>query len=269
MTLQDGTLIDPSQIKPTKAGYDNLSDQIERGRFNAVTSGAAPVLYDEIVSTEDQTTFKITKGFYIVGDRSLQVFVNGQLMREGADNDYIEIDNTTIEFNYGLFENDVVVFRVAGGRSGPSVHERYLATAGQQVFELASTYAIGNDSLVVFINGAYQSIGIDYEETDGKTVTMVEPLDEGDIVVFRVEGQQTEDSMLINTTTTITYDSRKRVIKSETIGDGIHVTNEYYRDSQGRPERMVIKNAGYTTTKTYIWVGDQCVNILEHKVEGI
>lgn len=264
----DSTLIDPRQIKPTKEGYENLNEQLEFGRFNSVLTGAAPTLFEEFVSAEGQRLFKLTASTYILGDHSLQVFVNGQLMREGQDNDYIEVDNQHIEFNFGLDKDDVVVLRVNGGKSGPSLHEIYRAAEGQLDFTLASSYSTGNDSLVVFINGAFQTIGIDYIEVDSKNVQMVEPLEEDDIVVFRVEGLPAEMSSMKSVIVNRTFDSRKKLIKEETIGDGLHIVQEYYRDANGRPERCVIRQSGFTTTKTYVWDGNNCIRIEENVVEG-
>lgn len=264
----DKTLLDPSQIKPTKEGYASLEEQIEFGRFNSVLTGAAPTLFEEFTATDKQSRFELTASTYVKGDHSLQVFVNGQLMRVGADNDYIEVDNKTIEFNFGLDLDDIVVMRVSGGKSGPSLHEIYRATQGQQDFELASSYSTGNDSLVVFINGAYQTLGIDYTEVDSKNVRMTEPLEKDDLIIFRVEGLPATQSSFKSVVVNRTYDSRKKLIKEETVGDGIHIIQEYYRDADGKPERQVIKEAGYTTTKTYIWQDDMCVRIEEHVVEG-
>ena len=263
----DNTLIHPSQIQPTKEGYDNLQDQIEFGRFNSVMTGAAPSLYEEFVSAEGQRDFTLTAGQYVVGDNSLQIYVNGQLMRVGADNDYIEIDNKSIQFTFGLYEEDVVVFRVNGGKSGPSLYETYIATDGQINFSLASSYSTGNNSLVIYINGAYQTLGIDYEEVDSKNVKMLEPLEDGDIVVFRVEGLPSEESTHKSVIMKRTYDANGLIIKEESIGDGIHIIQEYFRDADGKPQTMTIKEAGYTKVRTYTWDGDNCINIDEKVVE--
>ena len=264
----ENTLIDPSQIKPTKEGYDNLQDQIEFGRFNSVMTGAAPALYEEFNSTDGQQLFKLSAGEFIVGDNSLQIYVNGQLMRVGHDNDYRELDNQTIEFNFGLYEGDVVVFRVNGGKSGPSLYEKYLAKDGQVDFELASSYSTGNNSLIVYINGAYQTIGIDYEEIDSKHVKMLEPLEENDIVIFRVEGLPSEVQKHKNKSIKRTYDANGLLIKEESIGDGHHIIQEYFRDADGHPQEMTIKEAGYTKIRTYTWDGDNCIDIQETVVEA-
>lgn len=263
----DITLLHPSQIQPTKEGYDNLQDQIEFGRFNSVMSGAAPSLFEEFIVAEGQRTFTLTSSEFVKGDHSLQVYANGQLMRVGVDNDYIEVDNKTIEFNFDLFKDDVIVMRVNGGKSGPSLYEKVIATPLQTDFSLASSYSVGNNSLVVFINGAYQTLGIDYEEVDSKNVRMLEPLEDGDIVIFRVEGLPASETVHKAINTKRTYDANGLIIKEEAVGDGYHVIQEYFRDAHGRPETMTIADAGFTKIRKYIWVDDECVSIEETVVE--
>lgn len=266
--MKDRTLIDLTQIEPSKEGFENLYEQLEFGRFNSVKSGAAPTLYQEAVAVAGQDLFELPQGTYTLGDNSLQVFVNGQLMRVGADNDYEEIDNKRIQFHFPLDESDVVVFRVNGGTSGPSLHENYKALDGQTVFTLASGYTTGNNSLIVFVNGAYQTIGDDYIETDAKTVTFVEPLEPNDLVTFRVEGLPSISSKYKNVHIVRQYDTNNQLIYEEFTGDE-HITKEYFYGADGRPEKLIIKDSGYTITKTYTWVGNLCVDIVEDVREGI
>lgn len=256
----DHTLLDPKQIKPSKPGYESLYEQLEFGRFNSVKSGAAPTLYQELVASQGQRRFTLPQGTFTVGDHSLMVLVNGQMMRVGPDNDYVEIDSRTIEFNFDLDQDDVVVFRVNGGTSGPLMHESYEATAGQTVFDLASSYAVGNHSLLVFVNGAFQTVDIDYEETSPKRVTFLEPLEEGDLVTFRVEGLPVVVSKYPNQTVISTFDNDGRIIREEITGD-VHIVKEFEYDQGGFPSRMIIREGGYTVTKTYTWVNGVCTGI--------
>lgn len=267
-TKLDYTKADPRQVKATKPEFDSLYDQLEFGRFNSVKSGAAPTVYQEIVSESGQQDFSLTGTTYTLGDYSLQVFVNGQLMRAGVDNDYVEVDNKNIRFNFGLEDFDVVVLRVNGGTSGASLHENYQAMAGQTVFELATSYATGNHSLLVFVNGAYQTIEIDYEETDAKTVTFIDPLESGDLVTFRVEGLPSIQGRYTSSYTDRLFSNNKELIREEQIADGVHIIKEYQYDTNGRPERMVIREAGYIITRTYQWLNDLCIRIDEDVKEG-
>lgn len=266
--MKNKTLLDPVQIESSKPGYKNLYEQLEFGRFTSVKSGAAPTLYQEVVSTEGQSIFTLLNGTYTLGDNSLQVYVNGMLMRIGGDNDYVEVDNQTIQFNFGLVNGDVVVFRVNGGTSGPSLHENHKAVSGQLVFNLSTSYTTGNHSLVVYVNGAYQTLGIDYSETDAKRVTFVEPLEQNDLVSFRVEGLPSIENKYKNNNIVQTFDTNERLIRKEIFGDQ-HIIHEFEYATDGKPSRMVTKEGGYTITKTYTWSGRVCTEIITTVQEGV
>lgn len=62
-------------------------------------------IYDRIEAIQGQQRFNTSKP-YLGG--TLMVHVNGLLVNLGVDNDYIEIDNTTIQFNYELTALDEV-----------------------------------------------------------------------------------------------------------------------------------------------------------------
>jgi hypothetical protein len=265
--MSEETQLDPRQVKSSKEGFDNLYEQLEFGRFNSVKSGAAPTLYQEVVAAEGQDLFVLPQGTYTLGDHSLQVFINGQLMRVGADNDYVEIDNKTVRLTFGLADLDIVVFRVSGGTSGPSLHENYRAMAAQTVFNLATGYTAGNHSLVVFVNGAYQTIEDDYMETDANTITFTDLLEENDLVTFRVEGLPSISTSYKNIHTTRLYDTSNRLVREDVIGDE-HIIKEYQYGLDGKPEQMVITDSGYTITKTYTWVGRICTDVIETVKEG-
>lgn len=63
-------------------------------------------IYDRIQSTEGQQVFHTSRP-YLSG--TLMVYLNGLLVDQGETNDYIEVDNTTIEFNYKLTSSDEVM----------------------------------------------------------------------------------------------------------------------------------------------------------------
>ncbi|ABS83710.1 virion structural protein [Bacillus phage 0305phi8-36] len=262
------TQLDTRQIQASRDGFKSLHEQLEFGRFNSVKSGAAPTMFQELQATDGQTVFTLPNGTFTVGDHSLQVYANGMLMREGKTNDYIEIDNRTIEFLFPLTSRDIIVFRVAGGTSGPSLSERHQAVANQTDFKLAGSYSTGNDSLIVFVSGAYQTLGEDYIEVDAKTVRFLQPLEEGDLVTFRVEGLPAIESKYKNVHIHRQYDSNKQLIKEEITGDE-RLSKEYIYDEEGKPKMMITKDSGYTITKTYEWDGFNCINISETVKEGV
>ncbi|WP_422661736.1 hypothetical protein ACK8P5_25620 (plasmid) [Paenibacillus sp. EC2-1] len=265
--MKEHTLIDLQQIESSKPGFNNLYEQIEFGRFNSVKSGAAPTVYQEVYASEGQTEFIMPQGSFTLGDHSLQVYVNGQLQRVGFDNDYMEVNSTTIRFNFGLTADEVVVFRVNGGTSGPSLHENYVAQAGQTIFDLAGSYTTGNHSLVVYVNGAYQTVHEDYDEPSPKRVVFITPLEDGDLVTFRVDGLPSIQSKYQNVVVVNQYDNDNRIIRRETTGD-THIIEEFEYSPEGYPSKMVIREGGYIMTKSYIWVNGLPTEIIEKVREG-
>lgn len=258
--MKDHTILEPSQIAATKSGFENLQEQLDFGRFNSVKSGAAPTLYQEIIAVKGQRDVKMQVGSYTMNDHSLQVILNGQVQRSGASNDYIEIDSESIRFNYDLDDEDVVVLRVSGGTSGPLLHEMQQGRKGQTMIELNGSYETGNHSMILFINGAYQSFGVDYIEASSKQIKLIEPLEENDMITIRVEGLPTTVSQYGNTTTISTYDAAGQIIREEVTG-GSNTIKEFEYDTIGQPARMIIRENGYIITKIYSWDNGRCVKI--------
>lgn len=62
--------------------------------------------------------------------------------------------------------------------------ETIVAVAGQQLFNLSSSYVLDTNSLLVFRNGLYQYPGEDYTETSTTSITFTAPLDAGDVVAI-------------------------------------------------------------------------------------
>lgn len=75
------------------------------------------------------------------------------------------------------------------GMSQP-FHQEVVATAGQQLFTVSKPFTTGTNQLKVFVNGVLQKAGETggYVEMSNTTIMFTEPLTEGDVVVFRIEG---------------------------------------------------------------------------------
>lgn len=128
-------------------------------------------------ATAGQTVYTLATG-YTVGNGSLIVLVNGALQTIGAN--YNETDNKTVTFTNPLVNGDKVAFLYKAN----TVNEAYTATAAQTVFPVVTGYTVGDNSMDVYLNGALQTIGVDYNETDNKTITFINPLVNGDSVSF-------------------------------------------------------------------------------------
>lgn len=75
-------------------------------------------IYDHIVSTKGQTIFHTSKPYF---SGTLLVYVNGLLADLGVTEDYVEVDNLTIQFNYELSEIDEVIITSSYSSNNMSV----------------------------------------------------------------------------------------------------------------------------------------------------
>lgn len=93
--------------------------------------------------------------------------------------------------------------------------EKFTATEGQTVIDLANTYNVGQNELQVWVNGVYQDTPTNYSETDSDTITFTSGLRSGDRVIvsnlkngnfdIQVERQTASAGQTVFNLTTITY----------------------------------------------------------------
>lgn len=166
----------------TKVSYDYWS-----GNGGVGHNGGAQVgypLYEVHSASEEQTLFSLTKTFQ-KGTHQLEVYLNGIRMIE--DDDYIEVDDHTIQFLFPLEKDDKVLFMVRSIiYSG--LHEEFIATEGQTSFILSNPYAIYENRLQVYRNGVLKRKGRDYQEINNHRVDFLYPLKEGDLITFHQAG---------------------------------------------------------------------------------
>lgn len=145
-----------------------------------------PTLFDRIVekftATEGQTVFDLVNT-YSVGSNELQVTINGVF--QTTPENYAETNNTRITFTSGLKAGDFVVVSNLKNSNFAVLIEKQTATAGQTLFTLTSfTYTIGDNKLLVYVNGILQTTPEGYAETSTSSITFVSGLQAGDFVVF-------------------------------------------------------------------------------------
>ena len=151
------------------------------------------VNYEIYVATPQQNTFDL--GFtYSVGSDRLHVLLNGVKQILGVN--YVETDDDTITFLFNLNSGENVEFIYYGAAGcptvrcpAPTVYERHVSAANQTVFNLATGYQVGTNSLWVLVNGVRQTVGTDFTETNATTVTFSSPLVAGIEVVFIQMGE--------------------------------------------------------------------------------
>ena len=189
-----GVLMEPDQdyaeTDPTTITFyvgRSPSERIVVRRIGANLASTVK-LWEKHVATQNQTTFSLT-GTYVVGSKSLEVYMNGQLLTP-VDN-YAETNESTVTLNFNPNAGDVFIFKVPGGDiiscrdSGLLSREVHTATANQTVFDLGLTYQVGSYGLMVIRNSAVQLVDVDYTETGQSQVTFTSGLNSGDKVEFK------------------------------------------------------------------------------------
>ncbi|WP_422661756.1 hypothetical protein ACK8P5_25720 (plasmid) [Paenibacillus sp. EC2-1] len=168
----------------TKVSYADWSGGGGGSGGGHVESQVGYPIYEEHRPQQGQKIFKLQKTFRF-GTHQLEVYTNGLKMVE--NDDYIELDSSTVEFITPLEVDDLVVFQVrAVINSG--LHEEYVAIHGQTTFKLANPYGINQNILQVFRNGVLCRKGRDYKEIDDTTVEFAYPLNDRDYITFKQAG---------------------------------------------------------------------------------
>jgi len=154
---------------------------------------------------------------YVVGQNTLSVYVNGLLTREGAGDDYIETDNSTVTFTYDLEDDDSVTFDIGktiGQLNGFGAIYSVAAAPGQTVFDLPWTFIPGVNNVDVFVDGSLKLLTSDYIETDSDTITFTAPMAGGEVVVIRK------------------------------VRDVLATTTHHYQHEAGQPDEIHLDNLG-------------------------
>jgi hypothetical protein len=144
-------------------------------------AGIAAPLYEIYTATDGQQDFTLA-GSFRAGLNELEVYVNGQRQYYGID--YTEPSDKDVHFIEPLEADDKVLFMVREVRN-TTLHQEFVASAGQTHFTLARPYRLGSNSLQVYVGGQLQRIFDDYVEADDTTVIFLYGLQEGDKVTFK------------------------------------------------------------------------------------
>jgi len=141
--------------------------------------------------TMTRTVFDLNDLFGVTEMLGLTVIVNGVFQIPGLA--YTVSDETTVTFVASL-ETDSDITFIYGDLSPTPVFNNVnvtlqetsaVATAGQTVFT-APTYVVGNNQLLVSIDGLLQSLNNgDYTETTTTSITLDEAMAGGEVIVIR------------------------------------------------------------------------------------
>ena len=136
-----------------------------------------------------------------------EIFLDGTNHRVqflDADDNQIRVDDPVAGTN---LQNTPILF--------DRIVEKFTATQGQTVFDLANSYTVGQNELQVYINGVFQNTPENYEETNSTRITFTSGLDAGDFVTvsnfknlnttIAIEKQTATQGQTVFTLTQITY----------------------------------------------------------------
>lgn len=142
-------------------------------------------LFEEFIAEENDQNF-ILSGNYIPGNNSLEVYINGRLQK--INDDYIEVDEYKVNFNYELNGGDYVLFKANGiAKINSPIHEEKTYSGGAKTFNLDYAYNLGDNSLSIYHQGLRLNKGIDYEEINNYSVKILKTLSVNDLLIFRRE----------------------------------------------------------------------------------
>ena len=146
----------------------------------------SPVIFTRIVekftAIAAQTVFTLGNT-YTPGADELQVHINGVF--QVTPENYAETDSTTITFTAPLNAGDFVVVSNLKNSNIAVQIEKQTAIAAQTLFTLATfTYTIGDNKLMVYVDGVLQATPENYAESSTSTITFTAGLNAGDLVTF-------------------------------------------------------------------------------------
>lgn len=179
----------------------NVATTIAQNIVNTVVNGGSgntsgdPITFNYGLASGSQgaatrTEFDLETLFGVTSFTGLTVVVNGVVQIPTA---YTVTDDTLVTFSESL-DNDTDIMFIYGDLSPTPVFSNVnaslnettaTATVGQTVFT-APTYIIGNNALMVHIDGIMQSLDFgDYTETTTTSITLDEACAGGERIVIR------------------------------------------------------------------------------------
>lgn len=147
------------------------------------------IYYNKYTITIPQSKFYVEKS-YIPNTKSLFVYYNGLLLASGDD--YIEVDEHTVELSFEAQRGDVIIISplaVGSIRSNTTklnTHikfDEFIIKTRQSEFKLKNKYVPNTNSLSVYVNGMLLE-SARYIEVDSETVRILARLEVDDVVII-------------------------------------------------------------------------------------
>lgn len=202
-------------------------------------------LFEEYIAEDNDTMFNLVTN-YIPNNNSLEVFVNGRLLRQ--DDDYIETNEYTVTFLKELRSGDYIVFKANGiAKINSPIHEEH-TYIDNPVFELEYSYNIGDNSLSIYHNGLRLNVGSEYTEVDNYTVSVLKVLNVNDVLIFRRETHMVANLILDDGNPTIQETWKETIIIDLDETDLLTFEKTYTEGSNTLQvfENGILLNAGET-----------------------
>lgn len=164
---------------------------VDGDRFTAlVMANPQPEVFwfrQQVVGQDGQTVFELAQP-YQMGVNGILVFKNGILQTEGADNDYVELDEQHIQMTVPATSEDIYLFIIPISRNIVTWWRRQVIVNSQTDprIDVGRYYAVGSNQLQVYRNGVLQRIGDtgDYVEIDSRTIEFRVPFEDDEIIQF-------------------------------------------------------------------------------------
>lgn len=147
---------------------DTLTAEVITGGLMVYKCNRYPIFIDNSKTTQRNI---IVSTPYKVGSNNLKVYLNGQLLRPGVDNDYVETNSTSFNMNYDLplgsiIEAEITTFTVDVFTISRSSRIITADNATNMNFTTIPSYNMGETNLRVYMNGVLLREGVneDYVE---------------------------------------------------------------------------------------------------------
>lgn len=159
-------------VDPVQQAIDQNGDAIPGSKLNFFASGTTT---PKTVYSDAQLNVALTQP--VVADaagRFPSIFLDGTNHRvQFLDDNDVQIDVYDPVSGTNLNNTPILFSRIV---------EKFTATQGQTIFNLANSYTPGQNELQVYINGAYQNTPENYTESSSTQITFTSGLDAGDFV---------------------------------------------------------------------------------------
>ncbi len=250
LTEEPVTRPDGTPIKEGDRYYNSITKQtyvFSNGQWIGQNTLTTSIEYHEITAENivGSDTVVTLNGLYAPGKNNILVYVS-QAFQYSQSVDpsgaYVETDEKTITFpNTILQEGEIVNFVIGQPLTtvNPDItlisNVYFVETVNQALIPLPEgmQYVPFENNLSVYVNGRLKASGINYEETSPVSITLYEPVQPGDEIIFQKgelisNGNQSTTTVQTVASLNSVYDSRDFLVTNKpllisggyTIGDG-------------------------------------------------